>query len=200
MVTDTNSLEMAEGGTSQDMERKQLGKGPGALTNWRPQRERQVRTQKERYKGGKADLRFIHSAGNDNSYGGIATYPEHWKGHHAFLYYCFGTPISLFKDMIGPGMGLHSSPPCHIMHKVLPFKGLLYAELQIILLYSHKHKGNCATTECIGSYFNETNTSLSMLLHLCRTDINTARVHQLTTSWSSLSKRINGGSPLRPAR
>ena len=67
-VRSTHFLETTEGGTSQDMERKQLSKGhslpgdhrgrdksghrkkvtkQGALTNWRPQREGQVRTQKE---------------------------------------------------------------------------------------------------------------------------------------------------------
>ena len=56
-------------------------------------------------------------------------------------------------------------------HTNLPFNGLLYAELQVILLYSQKHEGNHVATECIGGHFNETGTSSSMLLHVCRTDI-----------------------------
>jgi len=64
----THSLEIAEGGTSQDTERKQLSKGysptgdrkwrdksrhrkkeskQGALTDWRQERQGQVRTWKE---------------------------------------------------------------------------------------------------------------------------------------------------------
>ena len=49
-------------------------------------------------------------------------------------------------------------------------------------LKSPQHEGNRAVTESIGGHFNETSASLTMLLHLCRTDINTVRVHQLTTS------------------
>jgi len=79
-------------------------------------------------------------------------------------------------------MGLHSSRPCPDMHKDLPSNGMLYTEFQVIPLYSHKHEGNRAVTESIGGHFNETSASLTMLLHLCRTDINTVRVHQLTTS------------------
>jgi len=79
-------------------------------------------------------------------------------------------------------MGLHSSHLRPAMHENLPSDGLLYAELQVISLYSHKHEGNHAAAECISSDFNETSTSLSMLLHLCRMDIRTAHVHQLTTS------------------
>ena len=84
--------------------------------------------------------------------------------------------------MMGPGMGLHLSHPCPDMHKDSLSDGQLYAEFQVIPLYSHKHEGNRAVTESIGGHFNETSTSLSMLLHLCKTDINTVRVHQLTTS------------------
>ena len=83
---------------------------------------------------------------------------------------------------MGPGMGLHSSRPCPDMNKDLPSNGLLYTEFEVIPLYGHKHEGNCIVTECIGGQFDETRTLLSMLLHLCRTDINTARVHRLTTS------------------
>ena len=83
---------------------------------------------------------------------------------------------------MGPGMGLHSSRPCLDMHKDLPSNGLLYTEFQVIPLYSDKHEGDRAVTESIGSHFNESSTLLSMLLHLCGTDINTSRLHQLTTS------------------
>ena len=65
------------------------------------------------------------------------------------------------------------------MHKNLPSNGLLYAKLQVIPLYSHEHEGNRAVTELIGSQVNEIGTSLSMLLHLYRMDINTGHVHQL---------------------
>ena len=110
------------------------------------------------------------------------------------------TPILLFKNMMGPGTGLHSSRPCPDIHKDLPSNGLLHTEFQVTSLNSHKHEGNHVVTESIGSHFNETRTPLSMPLHFCRTDINTTCVHQLTTPWSSLSKRINRGVPLRLAR
>jgi hypothetical protein len=72
---------------------------------------------------------------------------------------------------MGPGMGLHSSRPSFALHKNLPLNGLLYTELHVILLYSQKHEGHRAATECISSHFNETGTSLFMLLHVWKTDI-----------------------------
>ena len=44
-VRGTHKLETTEGETSQNMGRKQLSKG--SLTNWRPQREGQLRSWKE---------------------------------------------------------------------------------------------------------------------------------------------------------
>ena len=80
---------------------------------------------------------------------------------------------------MGPGTGLHSSYAYPTMHKNLPFNGLLYTQPQVISLYGHKHEDDDVVTECIGGHFNETSTSLSMVLHLYRIDINTAHVHQL---------------------
>jgi hypothetical protein len=68
-----------------------------------------------------------------------------------------------------PGTGPRSCHPGPPMHENLPSDGLLYTELQVIPLYSHKHEGNRAATELIGSQVNEISTSLSMLLHLYRT-------------------------------
>ena len=67
-------------------------------------------------------------------------------------------------------MGPHSSRPCPAMHKNIPPNGPLYTKFQVIPLYSHKHEGNRAKSECIGSHFNEISTSLSRLLHLYKTD------------------------------
>ena len=162
-----------------------------------------VRSHKIRDKEGKTDPKLkvaFFPAASDNLDDGISTYPERRKGHYACLDYHFCTLISLFNVTMGPGMGLHSSRPCPAMDNYLPCNGLLYAELQVIPLYGHEHESNHAATECIGGNFNETITSLSMLLHHCRTGINTACVYQLTTSGPSLSKRINGGGPLRLAR
>ena len=72
---------------------------------------------------------------------------------------------------MGPEMGLNSSHPPFALHKDLPFNGLLYAELQIIILYSQKHDGHRAATECIRRHFNKTGTSFSMHLHVWKTDI-----------------------------
>ena len=79
-----------------------------------------------------------------------------------------------------------------------PSDGLLYAELEVIALYSQKHEGNCTRTECIGSHFNEISTPLIMLVHSYGTGIN-MRVNWLNKK-SSLSKRTNGRGPLRLAR
>jgi len=78
-----------------------------------------------------------------------------------------------------------------------PFDGLLYAELEVIALYGQKHEGNYAHTERIGSHFNKFSTSLVMLVHSYGTGIN------MGVNWLnkfSLSKRTNGGGPLRLAR
>ena len=68
---------------------------------------------------------------------------------------------------MGPEMGDHSSHSSSAWHKNLPFDGLFDVELQVILLYSQKHEGNHAATECIGGRFNESSAGFSMLLHVC---------------------------------
>ena len=78
-----------------------------------------------------------------------------------------------------------------------PFDGLLDAKLKVIALDSHEHKGNYVPTECIGSRFNEISTPLIMLLHTYGTEIKRG-VHWLMKPL--LSKRTNGGDPLRLAR
>jgi len=78
-----------------------------------------------------------------------------------------------------------------------PFNGLLYAELEVFSLYSHEHKGNYAPIECIGGHFNEIITPLIMLVHPYRTEI------KMGVNWlkkTLLSKRTNGGDPLRRAK
>ena len=79
----------------------------------------------------------------------------------------------------------------------LPFNSFLYAELQIIALYSYEHKGNCTPTECVGRHFDKFSTPLIMLVHFYRTRINVG-VNCLKKSL--LSKRTNGGGSLRPPR
>ena len=78
-----------------------------------------------------------------------------------------------------------------------PFNGLLYAKLKVIFLYSQEHKGNYTLTECIGSCFNKISTLLVMLVHSYRTEI------KMGVNWLKkplLSKRTNGGGPLRLAK
>ena len=64
-------------------------------------------------------------------------------------------------------MGDHSSRSSSAEHRNLPFNGMFDVQLQVILLYSQKHEGNHAATECIGGHFNETSAGFSMLLHVC---------------------------------
>jgi len=52
-----------------------------------------------------------------------------------------------------------------------PFNGLLYAELEVIALYSYEHKGNYIPTECIGGHVNKISTPLIVLVHFYRTEI-----------------------------
>ena len=55
-----------------------------------------------------------------------------------------------------------------------PFNGLVYAELEVIALYSHEHKGNYVPTECIGSHFDKISTPLTMNVHFYRREIETS--------------------------
>jgi hypothetical protein len=52
----------------------------------------------------------------------------------------------------------------------LPFNGLLYAELEVIALYGHEHKGNYAVTQCIGGHIDKISARLIMLVHSYRTE------------------------------
>ena len=78
-----------------------------------------------------------------------------------------------------------------------PFDGLPYAELEVIALYSHEHKGNYVPTECIGSHFDKISTLLTVLVHPYRTGI---KMSVNCLKKSLLSKRTNGGGPLRLAK
>ena len=51
-----------------------------------------------------------------------------------------------------------------------PFNGLLYAELEIIALYSREHKGNYVPTERIGSHFDKLSTPLTSYVHFYGTE------------------------------
>jgi hypothetical protein len=58
-----------------------------------------------------------------------------------------------------------------ITHGNLPFDGMVYIQLQIVLLYSQEHEANDATRERIGSPVNKIRTTLAGLVHSCRTAI-----------------------------
>ena len=54
---------------------------------------------------------------------------------------------------------------CIAICENLPFNGLLDTQLEVIALYSHEHKGDCAPTECISSRFNKASTLLIRPVH-----------------------------------
>jgi hypothetical protein len=58
------------------------------------------------------------------------------------------------------------------MHKNLPFNGLLYVQLQIILLYSQEYQCNRAARKGIGGHFEQISTPLATLVHSYATEIN----------------------------
>ena len=53
------------------------------------------------------------------------------------------------------------------------FNGLLYAEFEVITLYSPEHKSNYVGTECIDSRFDKLSTRLVRPVHSYRTKIQT---------------------------
>jgi hypothetical protein len=57
------------------------------------------------------------------------------------------------------------------MPKIVPFDGLIDAQIQIILLYSYEHEGKHAAAECIGSFLDELGTPMARLVHFCETEI-----------------------------
>ena len=124
------------------------------------------------------------------------TYPNRRKSQYARLYYSFCTPTLPLKEVIGPMMGLHVYRNLNICRNS-PFNGLPYAELEVVALYRHEHKGNYVPTECIGCHFNKISTQLILLVHPYRTEVN---VDVNCLKGSSLSKRTNGGCPLRLAK
>jgi hypothetical protein len=79
-----------------------------------------------------------------------------------------------------------------------PFNCLIYAELQIILLYSQEHEGEDAAREFIGSGLDKFRAPLAGLVHSYRTKISVAHASWLTEP--SLSKRTNGEDFLRLSR
>jgi hypothetical protein len=94
-------------------------------------------------------------------------------------------------------MGLHSSHYCPTLHESLPLNGLFYAQLHIVLLYSHKHVVDNVTRECIGSHFNQSSTLLARNLHSYRAEIITVQVEK---EKPSPSKRTNSRLSPRLAR
>jgi hypothetical protein len=70
-----------------------------------------------------------------------------------------------------PVMGIRSYHSRPIIHKKLPFDGLINARLHIIPLDSREHEGKHAVAECIGSCFDELSTPLASLVHPCKTEI-----------------------------
>jgi hypothetical protein len=95
-------------------------------------------------------------------------------------------------------MGLSSSHSRPTMHKSLPLNGLLYVQLQIILLYSQEDECDRATRKRIGGHFKQISTPLAILVHSYATVISIVHVGWLPKS--SLSKCTNGGDPLRLAK
>jgi hypothetical protein len=71
---------------------------------------------------------------------------------------------------MGPVMGVRSSHYRPTVYTNLPFDGLVYVRLQIILLHSQKHESNDAR-ERIRSLFDKFSTPLAWLVHSCRTEI-----------------------------
>jgi hypothetical protein len=124
------------------------------------------------------------------------TYPNRRKSQYACLYYYFCGPTLHLKDVIGPIMGLHVYRNLTICGNS-PFNGLPYAKLKVAALYRHEHKGNYAPTECIGCHFDKISTQLIILVHPYRTEV---KVDVKCLKGSSLSKRTNGGCPLRLAK
>ena len=57
------------------------------------------------------------------------------------------------------------------IHKNLPFDGLLDAQLQVILLYSHEHERNHTATKCVGCQFNKIINSFARHVHHWRKKI-----------------------------
>ena len=103
---------------------------------------------------------------------GSTTYPDRRKSRYACRYYVI-CALGLLRNNAGPVMGLH----IHGFRTICgnpPFDGLPYAELEVIALYSHEHKGNYAPTECIGSLFDKISTPLTMDVHFYRTKFETS--------------------------
>jgi len=97
---------------------------------------------------------------------------------------------------MGSAMRLRSSHSRPTLLKNLLFNGLVYAQLQIIPLYSHKHEAENVTRERIGSHFDKSSALLAKDLHSCRTEIRTVLVDK---EKSSLSTRTNNRVPPRLA-
>ena len=99
---------------------------------------------------------------------------------------------------MGPKIGLHVNRNLTICGN-LPFNGLLYAEFEVIALYSHEHQGNYAVTKCIGGRFNKIGTLLIMLVHSYKTEAKTG-VNCLKEALLSKRTNLNGGGPPRLAK
>ena len=105
---------------------------------------------------------------------GIPTYPDRWKSRYACPYYALCTPSLPLQNIVGPLMGLHICIVISLRvgtNRSLPFNSFRYAELEVIALYSHEHKGNYTPTECIGSRFDKFSTPLIMFVHFYRTGL-----------------------------
>src|SRR5947208_2242572 len=124
------------------------------------------------------------------------TYPDRRKSPYACLYHAFCTLGPLLKNAMGPKIGLHVNRNLTICGNS-PFNGLLYAELKVIALYGHEHKGNYAVTKCIGGHIDKISTRLIMLVHSYRTEV---KMDVNCLKESLLSKRTNGGVPPRLAK
>jgi hypothetical protein len=72
---------------------------------------------------------------------------------------------------MGPVMGIFSSHSRQIIYLNVPFNGLAYVQLQIILLHSQEHEGNDVVRECVRRLLNQISTSLTRLVHVYRTEI-----------------------------
>jgi hypothetical protein len=125
---------------------------------------------------------------------GIVSYPERWKCLYAFLQYFIRVLCPSLKCRMGSVMRLRYSHSRPTLLKNLLFNSLVYAQLQIFPLYSHKHEAENVTRERIGSHFDKSSALLAKNLHSCGTDISKELIDK---EKPSLSTRTNNRVPSR---
>jgi hypothetical protein len=101
---------------------------------------------------------------------------------------CSRSPSEEYRGSCNGATNLHRY---RAIHGNSPFNGLLYAELEVIALYSREHKGNYVPTERIGSHFDKVSTPLTINVHFYRTEIEMS-VNCLKENPHSPSKQMVG--------